>query len=318
MAYDLFISYKSEDVALARQIADALIACRWRVWLAEYEVLLVVRHEFQSAVERGIRKSRLGLAIANNRWATSEYCSQEIKSLLKEKGSSRVLQVMHPQEDLPQRYYPELADSPSIVSDSVAYILQFVGEAAGRELGLSVSPPILGATSGIRFETRVGDRPLSLVTEGWAWDPEGVPDPSDDPDEEQVGAWRFSRDDRLGVNVLFGHATVHGRAHFDETIDDRRVFDDALEWLAPHHVRSINRKPVGVHLLFHGGMSHFGLTFKTRFPPLWFRKISLVVSNPATLRSGEFLFTFCMRGTFFDYCRHAQIMDTFAVSLDWQ
>lgn len=38
--YDAFITYKSEDADLVRNVADQLIASGIRVWFAEYQVLL--------------------------------------------------------------------------------------------------------------------------------------------------------------------------------------------------------------------------------------------------------------------------------------
>ena len=45
--FDVFISYKSKNVDLARQIADTLIFSGKSVWFNEYQVLLVERSRFR-------------------------------------------------------------------------------------------------------------------------------------------------------------------------------------------------------------------------------------------------------------------------------
>ena len=48
----LFVSYKSQDVGVARRIADHLIASGVGVWFAEYQILLVARDRFEEAIGR--------------------------------------------------------------------------------------------------------------------------------------------------------------------------------------------------------------------------------------------------------------------------
>ena len=50
--WDIFISYKSKDVEIARKIAGRLITSGIRVWFAGYQILLTGREYFQQAIDR--------------------------------------------------------------------------------------------------------------------------------------------------------------------------------------------------------------------------------------------------------------------------
>jgi hypothetical protein len=56
--YDVFLSYKSEDVRLVRHVAEALLANQYAVWFAEYQVLLRSYDRFQEAIDDAIPNAR--------------------------------------------------------------------------------------------------------------------------------------------------------------------------------------------------------------------------------------------------------------------
>ena len=91
---DVFISYKSKNVDVARLVADRLIASGRKTWFAEYEVLLTDRHRFQEAIDRGIRECKYGLALTNNDYANSKYCRAEMDQLLKFCGPKKIMEIM--------------------------------------------------------------------------------------------------------------------------------------------------------------------------------------------------------------------------------
>ena len=98
--YDCFISYKSKNVVVARQIADRLVASGRKVWFAEYEVLLYNRDRFPEEIERGLRDCKYGIVLTNDDYAKSEYCRSELVRLLEFCGPERTLEIMIPSEPL--------------------------------------------------------------------------------------------------------------------------------------------------------------------------------------------------------------------------
>ncbi len=63
----LFISYKSHNADVAREVADALLANGVNVWFAEYQVLFGNYDDFQKAVNEGIDRASHALLFTNNR-----------------------------------------------------------------------------------------------------------------------------------------------------------------------------------------------------------------------------------------------------------
>jgi hypothetical protein len=323
--FDVFISYKSEDVALARRVADALTAAGSRVWFAEYQVLLQRRERFQVAILRGIFKARYGLALTNDRWAESPHCDVEIRALLTAHDPERILELRVPAEELPHRRHPALAASPFLESRDVEQVVRFVAGATG----LRVAGPaaIAAAARGARYTATAAGRPCSLVIDGWTLHERGHA--VDGSLNGQTFRFDGLEEGTLFVNVVSGPEVTREGQRIDQGIDDRRMFDALVQW-APRHVSRVEGRVRGVHLLFHSGLSQMGLTYwarprvvdgpagRTRVGGYWVRKISLVIPNAAMRRSAEFVFTFAFRGTFADYCRYAHVMDAFALSLEWR
>jgi hypothetical protein len=317
--YDIFISYKSEDVALARRIADVLIAAGLRIWFAEYEILLHERDRFQRAILRGISETRFGLALTNNRWAQSEYCDFEIKRLLKVLKPASVLELRCPSEELPHGINPGLIESPSAESRDVTEILTFVERVTG--LQISQSPVISSPKSGRRFNAKAAGRPCSLLIEGWT-PTESVR--SDGSLKDQKFRCDAVKDALLYVHIdLPGGSIVGPRSA--QSIDDRKMFDDLVAWV-PRHLHmlqtdfSVRVKVRSVHLLFHSGLSQFAVTYWVRLNwrhGYWTRKIAIIIPNQGTGETEEFVFTFGFHGSLADYCRYADLMDSFALSLEW-
>jgi hypothetical protein len=316
--FDIFISYKSEDAALARRIADELTAAGWRVWFAEQQVLLAWRWLFALAIVSGIRDARFGLAITNNRWAASRHCAFEMRMLLWMLGPRRVLEVCAPPEPGPHRQFPKLSKSHRLESDNPSAMLKFVKAATLAPYPVHESPRLPGA--GARHRTDVCGRPASLSTEGWsAHGVGGLP------------TWKYEAlpEGQLFVNFEWGVETSREGQRVAQGLDDRRMYDALLKW-APKHVGRVRAKVRGVHLLFHSGLSQMGMTYwvreQTVVGPMgpgrvggyWTRKLSLILPNRTTGAMAEFLFTFGFRGPFGEYCRYAHIMDAFALSLDWE
>jgi len=107
LSFDFFISYKSENVDLARIVADHLIASGQKVWFAEYEILLYDRDKFEMAIDSGIHDCRYGLAFLNSAYATSKHCGREIVQLLAKKARN-ILIVRIPDEKSPKEHFEEI------------------------------------------------------------------------------------------------------------------------------------------------------------------------------------------------------------------
>lgn len=335
--YDVFISYKSQDVRLARAVADQLIAAGKRVWFAEYQILLRKYETFQEAIDEGIRRSEYGLAITNDRYADSIYCQREMGQLLERCGASRVLEVRVPAEPQPHILFPGLASSPAHAGDRVGDILSFVSGQTGWKI-----PPLNLDESAVP-QSSVGaaamDWRYRLDATGW-----GVRKPGSQSVKDWTwSAWRMANgENSLRQSIQIGlvplsfdgpelerqgggpplFVNLHAGPEFSEhanqslpDVDDREMYRTLMAYLPEHLGKLRSSKLRGLHLIFHGGRSQFAVTY--RWGSYWTRKCSIILSHPASSLSTEFVFTFGLKGSFEDYCRHAHLMDDLVTSVEW-
>jgi hypothetical protein len=335
--YDIFISYKSEDAPFARRVADALLAAGWRVWFAEYQIVLNWRRWFKSMFMTGIRHSRFGLVITNDKWARSEHCAMEARLLLMAVGPEHVIELRAPAEPLPHQHFPKLARSPAIESRDVNSIVGFLN----RETRNPFPAAAIAEAGGNNPFSGVHDgRRCSINVAGWS-----VFGPGDDT--LTSAHWEY---DALPDSALWGRLSIEPvdagelerRMRFG--MDERQMFEVMASWLRkglkpvlPDPARIPANRPVaarrvreardtglwkhakvrGIHLVFHDGRPQWGITHWPGVRDVWMRVVSLDVQNPVTKAAANFAFTFTFHGSFRDYCRHTHLMDALALSLKW-
>ncbi|HPS42403.1 MAG TPA: toll/interleukin-1 receptor domain-containing protein [Anaerolineaceae bacterium] len=309
--WDVFISYKSQNVDLARAIADQLIGSGIRVWFAEYQILLVKREKFQQAIDKGIHQSRYGIALTNDAYAGSEYCDKEMVQLIRYVGPDRIIEIMIPREPLTHQKYNQLNNASCIQYDgNIDHVMQeivektnwkvlkglkrnesavpetFTGECLGDEYTLDVTGWEKVTDSfhggGPCYRTKFEFRPIYWNLQyGEEYSPE-------------VYESRFrleSKNDRQLYNFMVDYA----RRYFEEYHSTWRIS--------------------GVHLFFLKGYSHFAVTYSDRMT--WRRRYSIMLLQKNTGKAAEFLFTFEFAGSFKQYCQCTRLMDELVSSLKW-
>jgi hypothetical protein len=133
-----------------------------------------------------------------------------------------------------------------------------------------------------------------------------------------------TRNPVLFANISAGVDVSPESQRLDEIEGDRSVYEYLLDY-APRHLGAVGAEAKGVHLLFTArGRSQMGLTYWSEDPdgpPLWTRKVSIIVANPSVSATAEFVFTFGLLGgaaQWRDYCLMTPLMDDLAVSLTWE
>jgi hypothetical protein len=321
--FDVFVSYKSDDVMVVRPVANALMAAGARVWFAEHQVLIADRERFQERIDDGIRRSARGVVFTNNRFVGSQYCRRELDQLLEVAGPGNVVEVLLPGEEAPHREYPALGESEAIDSSDREEIGQLLAARLGVRLAERPRPrrrgyrDAAGRHAGTRgqpqaFEGELLGRPYRIALDGWAIEK----DPATDerysgmlPEFKYAVKWP-----PLFVNLACGPDVAPEAERFQEVEGDRAVYEYLLEY-APRHLEAIGADVRGVHLLLKDGRSQMGLTYLNQ--DIWTRKVSVIVPNPAVSAMGEFVFTFGLFGSFEEYCLMASTMDDLAMSVSW-
>jgi len=310
--FDIFVSYKSEDVPVVRQVADQMIASGLRVWFAEYTVLLTGREQFQEYIDAGIGQSRYGVCFTNDRFIGSEYCRREMEQLLDPAncGPENVVEVRIPSEPLPHREYPELASAPAIeFTGDVNELLRYVQAATSLSVELP-APAMTGEEAGVVF--RDEELGYSFDVTGWRMMERGGGHTGADIQGPSFSR-SFPGSDAVW-NLIVGPDAVAPRQVKGESVDDRQAYERGIEF-AERYLGREGRKCAGVHLFFLHGFSHLALTYWWRNG--WTRRYSIILPEPGTGRSMEFAFSFAFFGPFAEYCRRAHHMDRIVNSLEW-
>jgi hypothetical protein len=305
-SFDLFVSYKSEDVRVVRAVVDRLLGRGVRVWFAEYVVLLSGREAFQEAIDAGITRSSHAVVFSNDRYAGSDHCKRELDLIFSPEGPGvgRTFEVRLPPEPNTHRYKADLAHAHWMECDGDV-------DAVVESLAAFIGAPTAVAGSDEAVEPAVWFRD---TRRGWAIDIAGWSEHTSSASDPGVPAWaRDVAGRRLRLNVHVGPGTVAPRPVAEDP-HDREVFDRSIAF-AEEFLRVNGRRPVAVHLLHLGGYSHLVVAYW--LGSAWARRYSIVLPDPSTGESIELAFAFGFFGPFAEYCRAVPLMDRVVESLSW-
>jgi hypothetical protein len=300
-AFDLFISYKSENANAVREVADALIAGGLKVWFAEYQILLGNYADFEAAIRRGIESSRYALVFTNDLWAASPYCQLEIDHILAQHGAGRLLEVFIPRDPGPHQRTPALAGAPGLTwngqpRDIAVFLVQ---ETA---LHLRSLPPL-------RAEPPDGEPPRQALRFGASFCPGPLKEltPPLMHRLQVWGGWLVGEDyyfkgELAGYRVQlllhinpFRPVVDADVVEADGAQDDRRTYGSFREY-ARKWLGELGYLDVGLHLFQAAGRCHLGLSFIERGSSRthasegkerWHRRYALVLRDAAGHPNGE-------------------------------
>lgn len=314
--FDIFLSYKSQDVSVVRRVGDLLIAAGVRVWFAEYFVLLTKRSRFSEAIDAGMRHSRYGVAFTSDRYIGSKWCRHELEYLLDPArgGAGRVLEIRMRDESETHRQFPALAQSPCLdYQGDVATVLHFLHRVT--RLPLVLPPSDLPSEPRLFRDSRLG---YSLDLVGWKLlskggdaAPAGLTGPRG---AGRLGGHNVTWNLVIGTNPPAEREAAHLAQQVDEN-DDRECYEQMMR-VASWQTARMGVRCAGVHLILDcRGVSHLALTFW--YHHFWCRRYSIVLPDPRVGRSTEFVFEFQFHGPFEAYCGQAEAMDRLVASLEW-
>lgn len=308
-APQVFVSYRSQNVRIARRMADHLIASGVEVWFAEYDILLEGRDRFEDAIEEGIRRSTHGLAFTNAGYSSSKHCMSELRGLLAAHGPERVLDARLSDDGIAHREFPELRQSPHCDGRDLAAIVDLVARQTLARLR-----PVADSATDVpeRVRGKCMGLPYYVNARGWTLERVGGQMLEDGTTTGPV-LRRGNGRSAMRVNVLAG-PEESPRAWRAADAEDRELYEELIRY-ARRHLGTLRAEPYGVHLLFHSGSSQMALTYRMR--GYWTRKISVVLAHPDASQPGEFVFTFGFAAPFREYCYRAHLMDDLALSLEW-
>ncbi len=310
--YDLFISYKTDDVMKIRPLVEQMLASGVNVWFAEYTINLEEQKGFKQAIDKGIAHSKYGLCFTNNQYIASEYCRDELEQLLLAAENcepKKLIEIGFPPEPLSHQRYPQLEAVNSICYDGninrlIGQINKISNLSIQSALPTQMEPPAY-LTFGYT------NKQYQLDFAGWEITNEGS---TADTDGEATGP-RYER--------MCGEYQIRGYLHIGTSIafpraqhqtDDRKNYEYGIEFAKAHYAQ-IPAQCIGVHLFFSHGLSHIALTARGAFG--WCRTYSVIIPISGTKQQVEFLFDFYIQSPFGDFCRCTHHMDRVVQSLAW-
>ena len=308
--FDVFVSYKVEDVNVARWIAEQMLSAGYRVWHAEYAIPLERQRAFADALATGLRRSRRGVIVTSELYLSSEWTRYELKELLhlNTNGPGNLVEVQLQGGESVRKQFPKLLDVPvGLHQEGLDHVLGLLR----TSLDLPDIPTAFptAASNVSRYTNRALGYGLTL--DGWTvvrqeggWVPfVGHYGPA----FEAVMAGYSVRG-----TLLVGRVPFTRRATSQETQEE---YVQSIYSFARRYMQMTGGKVVGVHRFIHRGMRHSAITYWKNGD--WMRKYSIDLPDPKDGNVMEFAFTFSFRGPFQMFCRHACLFDRVVASLNW-
>lgn len=292
---DFFLSYKSEDANLVRQVAECLASNGFSVWFAEYEILLPNYDDFQTAINKGLENCQSGILFTNPRYWSSKYCKHEADFLRENLNPRRVLDIS----------LTGPTNLPSLISE------------IGLRTGLKLHCPVLQKAAETTFSARCTE--IGFKTTGFCleqWNNASV----DGSDQARFRSLDPNLPLEFNVRFDFNLQYAPGKPYIiavSPVADDRNLYKERMvfaKWWM-REMAKLGAPPVeeGLHLVWRAHRTHVALTH--RFADQWMRKYSLIIDGPGLSRRTEVLLTFAIRGDFRRFCTATVLMDRIVESV---
>ena len=331
----IFISYKSENVVVARRIAEILMQNGFKVWFNEYKILIDDYNNFSKSIQAGINSSIKAICLTNNLYADSPHCRDEIVPLLNKLGAQKIFELKIPKEDKTWQEYPELKHSPGYTwNNSYTEFFKTL-----KNKGFIKEMPIIkhqGTYHNGAEWMRLKERNIYFDISGW--EKINIPDFARQGTEfsdtsNQRAYIRKINGKTLNVHLLFQRFKAGKAAEFirDENINDREVFKrnlfgtkEYMEMSGDVHGSSI--EILGIHLFFLFGYSHYAFTYKMKqFMGMKtntiLRKYTICLPIPETKEELEIVITagvkeFTSDGSLENFLKYTPIFDEFVMTAE--
>ncbi len=295
--YDVFVSYRSGDAQIVRDIVESMIESGLKVWFAEYEIVIDNYDEFQLQIDQGIRKSNSLICFLGAGYFSSEHCLGELNGFVELSQNPLDILCVDLDEDAKKKSleHQSLANVPRHhFNNNYADVLEFIG----GHLGQSISPLMLTTSANVAkqgFDYYGQAFSLTLDLE-WVLAPHN-PIPSSAPDTVYCPFVRTveGHDVLLTISVGPDNEVIPIRVDGKNT-NDREVYG-AVRTVVQQLNSQESAKVCGLHLMSVKGHSHASFTRQIDFVGFglgkrWERKYSISLYSEKHDCVLEYLITF--------------------------
>ncbi len=295
MMYDAFISYRSDDVQVVRNIVESMMASELKVWFAEYEILIENYDAFQQYIDQGTKESKCLICFLGKGYFASEYCLKELDSFTQRTQNPGTILCIDLDGEAKEKslIYESLANAPRHqFNNNYADVLEFIG----KHLGQPITQDILissNNTTEQRYDYYGQEFSLTLDSE-WIAAPHN-PFPSSAPDTFYCPFIRTTEGHNVLLTVIVGpdNELIPIRVE-GENSNDREVYG-AVRTVVEKLNSQEPAKVCGLHLISVGNHSHASFTRQVEISGLgmrWERKYSISLYSEKHECFLEYLITF--------------------------
>jgi hypothetical protein len=303
--FDIFISYKSENSQIARQIAERLISIGFIPWCAEYIISIDERNDFMHSIDIGLNNSQNALCLTSDDYFISKYCCYELNTLQSLQLDLFAFELMRSNKTINNIKWKQLFQFNDIFQ-ATSLLCNFL------KPGLNLTQRSLHEQKVLEFQGLSSKYSLDLG--GW----ELLPRKKRDAGNGDI--WGPAYTKWIDSVLIWGHIIIGRQDTKTKRIpskegqyDDRHYYEEALQFANVFFKKHLIQKLVGVHLLFLGGWSQ--VAFTTFFGNAWTRMYSIVIPQAYGKQDIEYTFYFYCREPFKDFCQNAYVMDELVSSL---
>lgn len=337
--WDAFLSYRSLNSNIVRNLAERMIAKGVRPWFAELMILFTGRDQFQTLIDTGIDRSTTGILFTNDEYASSTHCEKELRRLLPDDSNGKpVMELRIPDEPLMrEKHASRLRDAASVEYTTCDQAMDEIEKFLTKhEVEISRSHPI-GASAkqkneSVTFESQAGCLTLNTgdLKPGHAAD--NCPPSVILRSPQLTGTWQSNP---VKLNLLLANSEAFDLQSAQKRYrpNDKKSLESKLQQLLVHpdmpagssdrwllsaardqmmlHCASIGAECRGIHLHWQWERPHLLLTYWHR--DRWVRRYFLRMPEHNLTIDARFQIV----GHFQDYCRHGSRMDEIIQSCHW-
>lgn len=143
--YMFFLSYRSDEIDIIRQVADWLMANQVSFWMDEYCVRHRHQEVFQEEIYKGIDRSEYFVCFLSKNYFNSPYCLIELERALKKFPIEKFTFICLEQdwEELEKKFlefYPELSEHKKLINPVTKDLFRII-EFFNKKLNLNAQLP---------------------------------------------------------------------------------------------------------------------------------------------------------------------------------
>ena len=260
---NIFISYRSPQVAIARAIAEHLMSLGVPVWFNEYKILGEEWHSFEQELYNGLNYADRGIILSCPQYHESNWCKEEFNHFKKALSPTQILEIVVPPLTVNEEERPWVTKRyKNLTFQQLVDFIDSTWQVRGHD-PWSTCPPFAVPES---YWVQVPLANIALNLAGWQ---EVEVFATSSTEENSLFQKSFTHN--IGSVGFKMHITINpsnglkNRFNQGDNVDDREVFMQNLgniqTYMKEMESYGCTYELLGNHLIFAAGLNHFAFTY---------------------------------------------------------